>query len=167
MKKRFSTNFTSYGGYGWAGATPPELSRRLKAAIPAFERLRYDLNFDAVAFTGSSGACIAFVLAYETNIPLLYVRKPREKSHGNNLESNLRTSIKKYLIVDDFIDSGDTVRNMVKRINRACTAKSMNPPEPVGVFLFDTTAFIPPRVRLDDETFLDCWSPDSFDSPRG
>ena len=165
-KKKFARDFFSYGGYGWAANEPAKLRERMKDAIPVFKRLRYRLKFDAVAFTGSSGCCIAFVLAYETKIPLLYVRKPGEKSHGGTLETNVRnTAIKKYLIVDDFIDTGDTIRKMVKRINLACSKKSMNAPEPVGVFLFDTTAFTPPRVRINEDEFLDCWTPDSTTLP--
>ena len=164
--KKFAKDFFSYGGYGWAGNEPAILHRRMKNAVPVFERLRYHLNFDAVAFSGSSGCCIAFVLAYETNIPLLYVRKPRERSHGSLLECNVKnTPIKKYLIVDDFIDTGDTVRDMVNRINRQCSKKKMNPPEPVGVFLFETTAFAPPRIRINEDDFLDCWTPNSSNLP--
>ena len=166
MKKKALQDFFSYGGYGWAGNNPADLRMKMKDAIPVFERLRYELNFDAAAFTGSSGCCIAFVLAYETGIPLLYVRKPGEKSHGSALECNVKeTPIKKYLIVDDFIDTGDTIRKMVKRINRACSKKSMKAPEPVGVFLFETSAFNPPRIRINEDDFLDCWTPNSIDLP--
>ena len=164
MKEKFVRDFFSYGGYGWAGNKPDSLQEKLREAIPAFNRLRSEVNFDAIAFTGSSGACIAFVLAYETRIPLLYVRKAGEKSHGSRLECNLVDgSIKKYLIVDDFIDSGETICKMVKSINRNCARKSMNSPKPVGVFLFETSCFTPERTSIGKDNWLPCWSPDSFD----
>ena len=161
MKKKFDTDFYAYGGYGWASGSPAVLRDRIKAALPSFERLRRKVKFDVIAFTGSSGACIAFTLAYETEIPLLYVRKPGEKSHGSRIESNAGKTVKKYLIVDDFIDSGDTIRNIVKRIDRACSMREVNAPKPVGVFLFDTSVSIPRKVSLNEDTWLKCWSPEN------
>jgi adenine/guanine phosphoribosyltransferase-like PRPP-binding protein len=69
-----------------------------------------------------SGAAMAFVLAYELEIPLLCVRKTTDDSHfhdmnrGKILEGNVDT--KKYLIVDDFISSGKTVNYIMDSIRQ-------------------------------------------------
>lgn len=83
-------------------------------------------QFDTIAFSGMSGAAMAFILSHKLNLPLLCVRKKEDGSHfhqaypmrGNGLlcEGNLDTQ--NYLIVDDFIATGETINRMVRVIKR-------------------------------------------------
>lgn len=78
-------------------------------------------QFDTIAFSGMSGAAMAYVLAYQMNLQLICVRKGTDGSHfhrawpfnqnGHVCEGNLDT--KRYLIVDDFITSGNTLSYIV------------------------------------------------------
>ena len=74
------------------------------------KKIMLDLPFDSIAFTGTSGAALAFILSAEMGIPLLCVRKQSENSHyvrtTGLLEGNVNT--RKYLFVDDFTSSGAT-----------------------------------------------------------
>ena len=125
------------GSYGWAGQNPTKLRNTLIRANDAFETLRKTVKFDAIAFCGSSGAAFAFPLAVSHKIPLIYVRKTGEQSHGNPVECNGEGRIKKYLIVDDFIASGATVEWIAAQVKKY--SKGDVKPAVVGVFCFEDT----------------------------
>lgn len=143
----------SFGnGYGWAGMSPDVLAEALQYASRRFVVLRKELNFDAIAFTGSSGCAIAFHLAVQHKIPLIYVRKPDEKSHGDRIECNSSVDIQRYLIVDDFVFSGDTITSIVITIQKLVPPQHRSPDEPyqsapkcVGVLCFDHITLGHPR----------------------
>ena len=87
----------------------------------AAKKLCKQYPFDTIAFCGISGSAMAFILAYQMKLELLAVRKPTENSHylremgGTLLEGN--TDTERYLIVDDFMCSGDTINFMLKTIH--------------------------------------------------
>lgn len=91
------------------------------------------LDFDTIAFSGTSGAGLAYVLSYSLNIPLLMVRKKTDDTHSIfHVEGN--TDVKKYLIIDDLIFTGDTAAHIVKSIyDVAPFAKC------VGLLLYNTS----------------------------
>lgn len=132
------TPFTYGGCYGWAQLPPVTLAHSIKKGAADIVRLRKKVPFDAVAFSGSSGAAIAFYLAVQYQIPLIYVRKKNEQSHGQDVECNLiNSTIDTYLIVDDFIDTGKTVDFIINRIARAAKKRGVEPLTPVGIFCYD------------------------------
>ena len=99
----------------------PELfPRTVEKAIAKAEQLKKELKFDTIAFSGMSGAAMAFILGHWLDLPLLCIRKKEETSHFRSsrpsclCEGNL--SAKRYLIVDDFISSGSTVNFMIETI---------------------------------------------------
>jgi len=72
--------------------------------------LREDVKlntFDAIAFRGVSGALVAPAVAVAVGKPLIVVRKS-EASHGRPVEGAI--TAKRYVIVDDFVGAGGTVR---------------------------------------------------------
>lgn len=75
--------------------------------------LKSRLKFDAIAFTGVSGAAMAFPVSYITGIPLICVRK-QEQSHGKMIEGH--GNFKKYLILDDFICTGTTICRILEQL---------------------------------------------------
>jgi hypothetical protein len=125
-----------------------DLKNLIEEIAPRIVKLKAKLKFDVIAFRGFSGASIAFPLSYETGIPLLLVRKtwddgrPSDSSHGWAVEGDHRIDIKRYLILDDFVCSGDTIRQTVKTINQRVLYKHDNPntkpkyPKLVGVALY-------------------------------
>jgi len=128
----------SYGsGYGWMGRHPVDLAILLKEAVAAFGRLRQSVDIQAIAYTGSSGAAIAFPLAIAYELPVIYVRKPNEESHGCNVECNYTEELENYVIVDDFICSGDTARRIREKIKERAKKFSWDGPECIGIFVFD------------------------------
>jgi adenine/guanine phosphoribosyltransferase-like PRPP-binding protein len=76
------------------------------------------LEFDAIACRGVSGLLIAPIVAMRLNKALIVVRKSTSDSHSCYLVEGDHGA-KRYLILDDFIDSGDTVRATIERIYEA------------------------------------------------
>jgi len=88
--------------------------------IAIAERLKKSEGFDTIAFSGMSGAAMAFLLSHWMNVPLLCVRKKADTSHyvqssRKFLEGNV-ADVHRYLIVDDFISSGATVQYIIDTI---------------------------------------------------
>jgi orotate phosphoribosyltransferase-like protein len=126
-------------GYGWTRLEPGPFMRRMAKAEKRFLKLKEELGFDAIAFCGSSGCAIAFSIASKHNIPLIYVRKEGEKAHGQPVEYNGDgIQVKKYLIVDDFPDSGATVFRIIDQVKKFTRKSCAYPAKPVGVLCFDT-----------------------------
>lgn len=129
------------GGYGWVDMTPLELVSTITKSGIAIKKLQSQLKFDAVAFCGSSGAAIAFHLGIKYKIPLIYVRKKNEECHGRPVECNeTHNQINRYLVVDDFIDSGKTIQHIVDSIKKYARATNAYPAKPVGIFCYDGIA---------------------------
>lgn len=100
----------------------------LKIAIPAYMQ-----HFDAqaIAVTGKSGLSLAFATLSHIDFPLIAVRKGGESSHGHNVEGTEYVEVTRYLILDDFVFSGETVRNIVKAIGPGASC--------VGVISWDVS----------------------------
>jgi adenine/guanine phosphoribosyltransferase-like PRPP-binding protein len=134
--------FIISSSYGWTSFPPSTFAARMDNASKDIKKLHKKLKFDSLAFTGSSGAALAFIISARLHIPIIYVRKVREKSNGNKIESNAHAEIKSYLIVDDFISSGATVRRIHREITDHAKEKSQRVPECQGVYIYD--------ARMDD-----------------
>lgn len=96
------------------------LTKFLKAARVLVKK--YD--FQSFAFRGMSGALVAPLLAYQTNKTMLMVRKPKvEDSTESSDHSEYRVegdlAARRYIIVDDFICSGATMRATIEEISKA------------------------------------------------
>ncbi len=66
-------------------------------------------DFDVIAIRGNSGAIVGGAVAAELEKSLLLVRKPTENSHGSPVETSLRLDTYRYVVVDDFVSSGETI----------------------------------------------------------
>jgi hypothetical protein len=101
---------------------PARLQERTKIVSKNLLQLKKVLNYDAIAFRGYSGAGMAFPVSYLTGLPLMLVRKTNlynqltDNSHGYLVEGD-DSDITNYVILDDFIASGETVRSMIQTIN--------------------------------------------------
>ena len=91
------------------------------AVLVRWIRINHE-RFDSLAFTGMSGAAIAFPLTLITDIPLTCVRKDHDGSHyqrrgGGSVEGHVQKGLR-YLIVDDQVSSGRTIRHIMHAIAR-------------------------------------------------
>lgn len=94
---------------------PQSLASRVKRVAKNLVKLRKKLKFDAIAFRGSSGSSLAFPVSVMTGIDLIYVRKEKQH-HGMPVEGTSK-NVRRYIILDDFISRGDTMRSILGAIN--------------------------------------------------
>lgn len=106
--------------------------RTINKAVKVLKKFHRKTPFEAIAFTGFSGAAIAFPLSYLLKKPLICIRRYRDGSHfgsyGRVLEGCVNA--KTYIFVDDCIVSGKTARRVFARITKT-KAKC------VGIYLYD------------------------------
>jgi adenine/guanine phosphoribosyltransferase-like PRPP-binding protein len=72
--------------------------------------------FQAIAIRGQSGAAFGYIASYKLGIPVLAIRKDDEKSHGRSVEGP--DTLKRFVILDDLIDSGSTIRAIFDQVDR-------------------------------------------------
>ena len=95
---------------------PATRDKHVKCALKVLEPIKK--TFNAIAFCGMSGALIAPMIAKELGKELILVRKTGDKNHScYKVEGYLNAE--KYIIVDDFIDTGATVRHIKKSIKKS------------------------------------------------
>jgi hypothetical protein len=106
-----------------------------ESTISEFEDLikNSGVEFDAIAFTGVSGALVAPQLASGMNKKLIIIRK-KDGSHSS-LPIEGDDSSNKYIIVDDQITTGATVKRIIGTLRRSKYFKHM---QCVGIFLYQT-----------------------------
>jgi adenine/guanine phosphoribosyltransferase-like PRPP-binding protein len=115
--------------------------KTVKLAATRIRKFRRKVKFEAIAFTGSSGAALAYPISFLLGIPLICVRKNAKDNHsGLKLEGAV--SAASYIIVDDFIESGKTI-NKINRTIRLRNDKS----NCVGIYLYNDGAINPPSFK--------------------
>jgi len=161
------------GMYGWSGYTAKSYREQIESAIKDIQTLRDKHKFDALAFCGSSGGSIAFPACLALGIPLIMVRKEGEKSHGEYVECHEHARIKSFLIVDDFIDSGETIRFILEKAIQysECDIEQQLHWSCVGAYQWDSSNAVyedarvftikVPHMRRKQKYGLPLWAPNS------
>lgn len=111
----------------------------LIAAVTKAAKTISQVEFDAIAVTGNSGAIFGGALSIILKANIILVRKPRESSHTEakveGAFGRFRERVK-YVIVDDFVSTGLTITYIIDSI------KNMNPnAECVGVYEYVRDGF--------------------------
>lgn len=123
-------------GYSDTHFNTAKLRNKAKALALVLPGLMERNEVDAVVVTGKSGMSLAFATLMLIDFPLVVVRKRGENSHGNNIEGPRTINVRRYIVLDDFISSGATVRTIVQDINDLATALFETAPECVGVLQY-------------------------------
>lgn len=105
----------------------PELFQRM---VPNVIKTARDIHeytpYEAIAFTGTSGSAVGFILGYTLNIPIICIRKLDQDTHYKLWSCEDERAFEgfnkptRYLIVDDGICSGRTVERIMEVINANC-----------------------------------------------
>ena len=90
------------------------------------KEIKNGLVFDSIAFSGMSGALVAPIVALRLNKETILIRKNGDGSHSNRDSNRVFEGYldsRRYIIVDDFIFSGDTVKRIKRVVYGASGAK--------------------------------------------
>jgi orotate phosphoribosyltransferase len=104
-----------------------------------------------VAVTGKSGIAMAFAVSMLTDIQILTVRKDSETSHGSKFEGC--GTVRRYVVLDDFVDTGDTIRRVVRDVRQFAELDGAEAPECIGFIEYYRLAghnYQVSRVCLED-----------------
>ena len=88
-----------------------------------------------IAVRGVSGVSVGAAVSFHASIPLVVVRKSDENTHSSGTVQGLDELHGSYVIVDDLIDSGATVRAIVNELESDCDNYN-NSNEPIAVILY-------------------------------
>lgn len=112
----------SHGGYIRPVFETDVLRKNVAKAVKILKRY----EFDSIAFRGMSGALIAPILALRLNKTLIMVRKENDGSHFNLYSGSLvegDKAARSYVVVDDFVSTGETLYQIIKEIKEFNSAK--------------------------------------------
>lgn len=125
-----------------------KLRNRTVAAIVKTLRAN-KVKYDTIAVTGVSGVTMGSMVAFHLKKRLAIVRKKSDTTHSwinveHLPESRNKGKFHRYVIIDDLISSGDTVKNIASSIKKETGGKS----ECVGAVLYNN------GVRFLDKEYL-------------
>lgn len=146
---------------GYATSYGQEAVRmRAKFAAEAIKELMAETAADCVVVHGNSGVSCGFAALMYGNFPLILLRKDHDNSHGAPIEGPEGHNVLRYLILDDFIDTGATMERIKAKIVALAdqSGDGLPTPECVGIVLYgghmgDGFSFrdgqrVPVRVRV-------------------
>lgn len=100
---------------------------------------RKKIKFDVLVGTGLSGIVPVVMVAQKLRKPFCIIRKG-EKTHSYlTVEGMVPNDTERYLMIDDFVEEGTTVRRVKKQMKKVTKA------EFVGAVLYDSNRFIKAR----------------------
>lgn len=119
------------------------------AAIKEWNAAR-EVPITHIVCSGSSGQAVAWPVSYKLGIPVCIVRKPDEKSHAGLISGAGRLC--SYIIVDDLIDSGSTIRRIIGAIGERAASQGCEvgaEPKVAAIFLYQPTDSPPSRSEFE------------------
>lgn len=87
----------------------------LKKTVFRCERALRGVDYDCLAFMGTSGAAVTWPLSFLTGQHVLQIRKEGDTSHARS-DAEGAIDAKKIVIIDDFAESGDTLKKMAEHM---------------------------------------------------
>lgn len=114
-------------------------------------------KFDSFACRGLSGYLVTPILARHFKKTMIVVRKDRkdeESRHSYNDVEGFYCLNQRYLIVDDGISSGTTVRTIVSKIH---CCKTFEDAKPIGIFLWGFGFGGITELKINEYVTLPIW----------
>jgi adenine/guanine phosphoribosyltransferase-like PRPP-binding protein len=93
---------------------PEHLDRIVREIITRLER--ENIEFDSIAFRGMSGALVSPSVATCLKKNLIIVRKGETTHAVDRVNYHRIKAPKRFIIIDDFVSSGDTLREILKKV---------------------------------------------------
>lgn len=129
-----------HSGHMWV-LQPEKRQKFLRKAKAIFRATKPD--FDTIAFSGMSGAVFAPMLAHYLKKELIMVRKGADLASKGHSAFNVEgyQAVKRYIIVDDLVSTGTTVKYIHDQIKNGFTDTARC----VGVYCYLADEYSEPR----------------------
>lgn len=99
---------------------------------------KFSSEFDSIAVSGFSCALISPIVAYELNKSIILIRKSIDDCVSGFVSEGIAP--KKFIIIDDLVDSGKTIERIYKGVVEHCRRwRNNTEPQCVGLYLYDLT----------------------------
>lgn len=95
-------------------------------------------EFDSIVVRGNSGILVGAPVSLLINKPIVVIRKGSEKSHDHNPVININSLGRRWLFLDDIIDSGKTLKTCKSQITKNAWNTSW-----VGSYLYSHDSWMP------------------------
>jgi adenine/guanine phosphoribosyltransferase-like PRPP-binding protein len=105
------------------------VARIVKVATKALKVV----EFDTIAFRGMSGALIAPIVAHKMKKEVAMLRKSGAQTHSC-YEYEGHTAVQRYVILDDFVSTGQTVAGIIRDMRRSVPGAKF-----VGLYTYYST----------------------------
>jgi len=119
---------------------PAKVRKYAKYTLARLVELRKKLGDFDVVVHGNSGVSIGFAalaLSDATDsFNLCLLRKDNDNSHGAPFEGPANRNVQRYIILDDFVSSGSTVRRIVSKLEELAGLRCQGYVECVGVLQY-------------------------------
>ena len=117
-----------------------------KAILQIRKAIRSGLRVDSIVCSGVSGMAIAPIVAHSLGLKLVVVRKSDENSHAHvDIEGLPHSKDFNFIIVDDFVESGETI---VRILNRIANCRAKQGYRFKGCYLYNHESFYDTREML-------------------
>ena len=102
-----------------------------------------NLDFTSIAVIGVSGTIFGSIVAYKLGVPLAVIRKSRVKTASIfNIECEDLSFLKKYLVIDDLVDTGKTMKYLRRKIRESFYKTYNEYPFCAGIYLYDKNVLV-------------------------
>ena len=120
-------------GYLQAALTPDKFRKILNKLSRNIHKA--NIIFESIAFRGMSWTLVAPTIAFRLKKNPVLIRKECDGSHsGRSIEAE--GDIVDYIIIDDLIESGDTMKKIIEAMN----GRGITPDHCKGIFLYGSTS---------------------------
>lgn len=128
-------------GYSCLGLAPMAYRKAVAQVAKDLPFILEECRADCVVVRGSSGTVFAGALLFAApSVRIVVARKEGENSHGSQISAAGGDSfrVERYLILDDFVASGGTVRGIIA---------DMNPAQCVGIVEYQYAQGVSGNIR--------------------
>ena len=128
-------------GYA-TGYAAKEVRKRALWAADAIGKMMAETGATSVVVHGNSGVSCGFaalMLSPHLDFNIVLLRKDNDNSHGSPVEGPHFHRLERYLILDDFISSGNTmnrIRDKIAMLYRQHYSHGERAPQCVGIVLY-------------------------------
>lgn len=121
--------------------------KKLDSLVTKSETILKKVDFNTIAVRGNSGMLLGIPLAIKMKKKLIIIRKSVKDSHSDDLVEGWGSK-QKILLVDDFIQTGATIKAMIRNIEAHCDC-----PDIKGIYYYAISSEFSRKRAIARDTY--------------